>query len=110
MTRKEKYNFLRTIGFSAELARKWRDRKIERIETKNKDIILRYNKELKREYTNYTSRLRYNFLRSIGLSSNRARKLSKDKTIEVKNLSIRKNKVIKNKEYHKLLELLCEKV
>ena len=39
MTRKEKYQFLRSIGLSSELARKWRDRKIEQIETRDKEII-----------------------------------------------------------------------
>ena len=104
MTRKEKYQFLRSIGLSAELARKWRDRKIDKIESQDKNIILRNNKELKREYQNYTNKLRYNFLRDIGLSTERARKLRNSKRINVENLTLRKNKVVKNQEYHKLFE------
>lgn len=104
MTRKEKYQFLRSLGFSSEQARKWRDRKIDKIETLEKDTILKHNKELKREYENYNNKKRYNFLREIGLNSERARKLSKNKTIEVETLSLRKNKVVKNDEYNRLLE------
>ena len=102
MTRKEKYQFLRSIGLSSELARKWRDRKIEQIETRDKDIILKNNKELKREYNNYTAKLRYNFLREIGLSSERARQLRSHSKIDVNNLTLRKNKVVKNDAYNKL--------
>lgn len=104
MTRKEKYNFLRSIGLSSDLARKWRDRRIENIETLDKDLILRNNKELKKEYNNYTSKVRYNFLREIGLSSDKARKLRNNKQINVENLSMRRNKVIKNDNYVKLYE------
>jgi len=54
MTRKEKYQFLRSLGLSSELARKWRDRKILNIESKDKDIIFKSNKDLKSDYENYT--------------------------------------------------------
>lgn len=104
MTRKEKYQFLRSIGLSSELARKWRDRRIDKIETQDKNIILRNNKELKREYENYTNKLRYNFLRDIGLSAERARKLRSSKQINVENLTLRKNKIVKNEVYFKLFE------
>lgn len=104
MTRKEKYQFLRSIGLSAEQARKWRDRKIEKLETRDKNIIMKNNKELRKDYENYTNRLRYNFLRQIGLSAERARKLRTSKKINVENLTIRKNKIVKNDEYNKLLE------
>lgn len=104
MTRKEKYQFLRSIGLSSELARKWRDRRIDKIETQDKNIILKNNKELKREYVNYTNKLRYNFLRGLGLSAERARKLRSSKQINVENLMLRKNKITKNQEYYKLLE------
>jgi len=104
MTRKEKYQYLRSIGLSAELARKWRDRKIEKIKTQDKNIILRNNKELKREYENYTNKLRYNFLRDIGLSADRARKLRSNKQINVEDLTLRKNKIVKNEVYFKLFE------
>lgn len=108
MTRKEKYNFLRSIGLSSDLARKWRDRRIENIETFDKSTILRSNKELKKEYDNYTSRVRYNFLREIGLTSSRARKLRNDKRINIENLSLRNNKVVKNDNYFKLFEKVKE--
>jgi len=104
MTRKEKYQFLRSIGLSAEQARKWRDRKIEKLETRDKNIIMKNNKELRKDYENYTNRLRYNFLRQIGLSAERARKLRKSKKINVENLTMRKNKVLKNEGYNRLLE------
>ena len=104
MTRKEKYQFLRSIGLSSELARKWRDRKIEQIETRDKEIILRSNRELKREYNNHTSRVRYNFLREIGLSPDRARQLRKSNKIDVNDLTLRNNKVVKNESYKKLYE------
>ena len=55
MTRKERYQFLRSIGLSSELARKWRDRKILNIESKDKDIIFKSNKDLKSDYENYTT-------------------------------------------------------
>lgn len=108
MTRKEKYQFLRSIGLSSELARKWRDRKIDKIETGDKSIIMKNNKELRKDYENYTNKLRYNFLRQIGLSTERARKLRKSKKINVENLSIRGNKIIKNKNYYKLFEKIKE--
>lgn len=108
MTRKEKYQFLRSIGLSSELARKWRDRKIEKIETRDNEIVLRSNKELKREYNNYTSRLRYNFLREIGLSANRARQLRNDKQINVENLSLRSKKIVKNEYFNKLQKMVKE--
>lgn len=108
MTRKEKYQFLRSLGLSSEQARIWRDRKIEKIETLDKDIILRNNKELKKEYNNHTTRMRYNFLREIGLSPDSARKLRNDKRINVENLSIRNNKVVKNDYFYKLQEKVKE--
>ena len=104
MTRKEKYQFLRSIGLSSELARKWRDRRIEKLESLDKNLILKNNKELKKELKNYEIKKRYNFLRELGLNSERARKLSKQKTIEVETLSLRKNKIVKNKEYYRLQE------
>ena len=55
MNRKEKYQFLRSLGLSSELARKWRDRKILNIESKDKDIIFKSNKGLKSDYENYTT-------------------------------------------------------
>ena len=55
MNRREKYQFLRSIGLSSELARKWRDRKILNIESKDKDIIFKSNKDLKSDYENYTT-------------------------------------------------------
>ena len=104
MNRREKYQFLRSIGLSAEQARKWRDRKIEKLENKDKNIIMKYNKELRKDYENYTNKVRYNFLRQIGLSSERARKLRTSKKINVDNLTIRKNKIVKNSEYNRVLE------
>lgn len=104
MNRNEKYKFLRSMGLSAELARKWRDRKINDIESKDTRTILKNNKELRRDYNNYTTNLRYSFLKEMGLYSNRAKKLSRQDRINVKNLSMRKNKVVKNEEYHRLLE------
>lgn len=103
MNRSEKYKFLRSMGLSAELARKWRDRKINNIETMDKDTILKYNKELRRDYNNYTTKLRYDFLREMGLYSKRVRKLSKIDKIDVGNLKMYKNKVVKNNDYDKLL-------
>lgn len=104
MNRSEKYQFLRSLGLSSELARKWRDRKIDNIETMDKDTILKHNKELRRDYNNYTTKLRYDFLREMGLYSKRARKLSRHDKINVESLSIRKNKIVKNEEYQRLLE------
>lgn len=104
MNRKEKYQFLRSIGLSSELARKWRDRKIEKLESLDKNLILKNNKELKKELKNYEIKKRYNFLREIGLSSEKARKLRTSKKINVENLTMRKNKIIRNSDYHKLLE------
>ena len=83
MTRKEKYQYLRSLGLSSELARKWRDRKIENIETQDKNTILKNNTELRRDYNNYMTRVRYNFLRGMGLSSKRARTLRKYEKINV---------------------------
>lgn len=108
MNRKEKYQFLRSIGLSSELARKWRDRKIEKIETRDKNIIMKNNKELRKDYENYTNKLRYNFLRQIGLSAEKARKLRKSKKLNVENLTMRKNKIVKNDEYKKLLEYVSK--
>lgn len=54
MTRKEKYQFLRSLGLSSEQARKWRDRKILNIESKDKDIIFKNNTDLKSDYEKYT--------------------------------------------------------
>lgn len=108
MTRKEKYQFLRSLGLSSDLARKWRDRRIENIETFDKNTILRSNKELKREYENYNNKIRYNFLREIGLSPERARKLRTNKQINIENLSLRNNKVVKNDNYYKLFEKVKE--
>lgn len=108
MTRKEKYQFLRSIGLSSEQARKWRDRRIENIETFDKNTILKSNKELKREYENYNNKIRYNFLREIGLSPERARKLRTNKQINIENLSLRNNKVVKNDNYYKLFEKVKE--
>lgn len=104
MTRKEKYQFLRSIGLSSELARKWRDRKIEKIETQDKNIILKNNKELNREYNNYITRLRYNFLRGMGLNAKRARRFRRHSKINVTNLSLRKGKIVKNRMYYRLVE------
>ncbi|MEM3312272.1 MAG: hypothetical protein QW042_04990 [Thermoplasmata archaeon] len=104
MNRNEKYQFLRSMGLSSDLARKWRDRKIEQVETKDINNVLKNNPELRRDYNNYISRLRYNFLREIGLSAERARTLRKHKKIDVKNLSLRNNKIVKNRNYFKLLE------
>ena len=103
MNRKEKYQYLRSIGFSSEMARKWRDRKIEKIETRNKDVILKSNPELKKEYNNYTVKVRYQFLRGMGLESRRARTFSKHRRIDVTSLKLHKNKIAKNKDYHELV-------
>lgn len=103
MNRSEKYQYLRSIGFSSEIARKWRDRKIEKIETLNKDVILKNNPELKREYNNYMIKVRYQFLRGMGLESKRARTLSKRQKINVETLKLHKNKIAKNKEYNELV-------
>ena len=104
MNRREKYQFLRSMGLSSELSRKWRDRKIEKIETQDKNIILKNNPELKREYNNYMVRVRYNFLREMGLSSERARTFRKHKNIDVTSLKLHKNKVAKNQDYHRFVE------
>ena len=109
MTRREKYQFLRSIGLSSEQARKWRDRKIEKIETLDKDIILRNNKELRKEYNNHMTKLRYNFLRGIGLSPDRARQLRNDKQINVENLSLRNRKIVKNDYFNKLQKMVKDK-
>src|SRR5690606_250667 len=89
---------------SSENARKWRDRKIEKIETQDKSIILKHNPELKKDYNNYMTRVRYHFLRGMGLESRRARTFSKHRRIDVTNLKLHKNKIAKNKEYKKLVE------
>lgn len=104
MTRKEKYNYLRSLGLSSELARKWRDRKIEKIETKDKNTILRNNSDLRRDFNNYIKRLRYNFLRELGLSSDRAKRLRSNNKIDVSKLKLHKNKIVKNKEYNELVK------
>ena len=65
---------------------------------------MRSNRELKREYNNHTSRVRYNFLREIGLSPDRARQLRKSNKIDVNDLTLRNNKVVKNESYKKLYE------
>lgn len=108
MTRKEKYQYLRSIGLNAELARKWRDRKIIKIESENKDIILRNNKELRREYNNYIRRKRYHFLRSLGLDSKTASRL-RNKKINVEKINMRKNKVVKDPNYFRLINKVREK-
>lgn len=104
MNRNEKYQFLRSMGLSSELSRKWRDRNIEKVETKDISIILKSNPELRRDYNNHMVRLRYNFLRGMGLSSERARKFRKHKKIDVTGLKLHKNKIAKNKEYMELVE------
>src|SRR5690606_10309407 len=104
MNRKEKYQFLKSIGLSSELARKWRDRRINEIETRDKNTILKSNPELKKEYNNYMTRVRYHFLRGMGLESRRASKLSKHQKINVETLKLHKNKIAKNDEYKKLVE------
>src|SRR5690554_4513049 len=83
MNRNEKYQFLRSMGLSSELSRKWRDRKIEQVETMDINTILKNNPELRRDYNNYMSRLRYNFLRGMGLKAERARTLRRHKKIDV---------------------------
>ena len=103
MNRRQKYQFLRSMGLSSEMARKWRDRKIDKIETRNKDVILKSNPELRREYNNYTVKVRYQFLRGMGLSSDRARKFRKHNKINVTNLKLHNKKIAKNKEYHELV-------
>ena len=108
MTRKEKYQYLRSLGLSAELARKWRDRKIINIESKDKNIILKNNSELKREYNNYMYRKRYNFLRSLGLDSKSASRLRYNSKINVNNLQIKKNKVVRDTNYYKLVNMVRE--
>ena len=108
MTRKEKYQYLRSLGLSAELARKWRDRKIINIETKDKNVILKNNSELRREYNNYIYRKRYNFLRSLGITSTRARNLRKHKKINVEILTLRNNKIVKDRNYYKLINKVKE--
>ncbi len=103
MTRKEKYQYLRSIGLNAELSRKWRDRKIDKIETKDKNIILRNNRELKKEYNNYMRKKRYHFLRSLGLDSKTASRLRNKK------INLRKNKVVKDPNYFRLINKVREK-
>src|SRR5690606_11120126 len=102
MNRNEKYQFLRTIGLSSELSRKWRDRKIEQVETKDINTILKNNPELRRDYNNYITRVRYNFLRGMGLKAERARTFRRHNKIDVKGLKLHKNKIAKNKEYYEL--------
>lgn len=104
MNRNEKYQFLRSIGLSSELSRKWRDRKIENVETKDINAILKSNPELRRDYNNYITRVRYNFLRGIGLKAERARTFRRHKKIDVTGLKLHKNKIAKNKEYYELVE------
>lgn len=104
MNRKEKYQFLKSIGLSSEIARKWRDRKIKDIDSKDKNIILKNNPELKKDYNNYMVKVRYQFYRGMGLASDRARKLSKHRKIDVETLKLHKNKIAKNNEYKKLVE------
>ncbi len=108
MTRKEKYQYLRSIGLNAELSRKWRDRKIINIETKNKEVILRNNRELKKEYNNYMRKKRYHFLRSLGLDSKTASRL-RNKKINVEKINLRKNKVVKDPNYFRLINKVREK-
>lgn len=103
MNRNEKYQFLRSIGLSSELSRKWRDRKIEQVETKNINTILKNNPELRRDYNNYMTRVRYNFLRGMGLSAERARTFRKHKKINVTALKLHNNRIAKNKEYNELV-------
>src|SRR5690606_2822704 len=104
MTRNEKYQFLKSMGLSSELARKWRDRRINEIETRDKNTILKSNPELKKEYNNYMVKVRYHFLRGMGLTSERARTFRKHKKIDVTGLKLHKNKIAKNKEYRELVE------
>lgn len=103
MNRNEKYQFLRSMGLSSELARKWRDRKINNIESQDVNTILKNNTELRRDYNNYMTRLRYNFLRGMGLSSERARTFRRHKNIDVTLLKIHNNKIAKNKEFNELV-------
>lgn len=103
MNRNEKYQFLRSIGLSSELSRKWRDRKIEQVETKDINTILKNNPELRRDYNNYMSKVRYNFLRGMGLSSERARTFRRHKNIDVTTLKLHNNRIAKNKEYNELV-------
>lgn len=104
MNRNEKYQFLRSLGFSSDMARKWRDRKINEIESQDKNIILKHNPELRKEYNNYMTRVRYNFLREMGLSSERARTFRRHKKIDVTGLKLHKDKIAKNQEYHQLVK------
>src|SRR5690606_21599273 len=103
MNRNEKYQFLRSMGLSSELARKWRDRKINNIESQDLNIILKNNKELRRDYKNHTSKLSYKFLREMRLYARRAKKFSRHDKIDVRSLKMYKNKVVKNNDYDKLL-------
>lgn len=103
MTRNEKYQFLKSMGLSSELARKWRDRRINEIETRDKNTILKSNPELKKEYNNYMVKVRYHFLRGMGLESHRARTFSKHRRIDVTSLKLHKNKIAKNQQYHELV-------
>src|SRR5690606_11648089 len=104
MNRSEKYQFLRSMGLSSELSRKWRDRKIEKLETGDINTVLKNNPELRRDYNNYMTRVRYNFLRGMGLSSERARIFRRHKKIDVTGLKLHKDKIAKNHEYHQLVE------
>src|SRR5690606_29347954 len=104
MNRNEKYQFLRSMGLSTELSRKWRDRKIEQVETKDINTILKNNPELRRDYNNYMNRVRYNFLRGMGLTAERARTFRRHKKINVTALKLHKNKIAKNNEYNELVE------
>ena len=104
MNRKEKYQFLRSMGLSSELSRKWRDRKIEKLDTGDIKTVLKSNTELRRDYNNYMTRVRYNFLRGMGLSADRARTFRKHKKIDVTGLKLHKDKIAKNQEYRQLVE------
>ena len=104
MNRSEKYQFLRSMGLSSELSRKWRDRKIEKLDTGDINTVLKSNPELRRDYNNYMTRVRYNFLRGMGLSSDRARSFRKHTKIDVSKLKMHKNNVAKNKEYNELVK------
>ncbi len=103
MNRNEKYQFLRSIGLSSELSRKWRDRKIEQVDTKDINTVLKNNPELRRDYNNYMARVRYNFLRGMGLSSERARTFRRHTKIDVTKLKMHKKNIAKNKEYNELV-------
>lgn len=104
MNRNEKYQILRSMGLSSDLARKWRDKKIDGVDTKDINTVLKNNPELRRDYNNYMVRLRYNFLRGMGLKAERARTLRRHKKIDVTGLKLHRNKIAKNKKYHELVE------